>query len=256
MKKIIVFLLLILFPVSVWAEDDGPAELDELNSYEKTPIEQVAFEKEGRKLNGYSAPGALITTDFGESMEVPESGEFSFEVPKDIQMVIINAINQEGLEPNSIMFNLSENRLLSDGEETPPPNAPNIKEKKQEKKENQKPKEKKEEIKEKKKETSNTEKKEEPSSTEKKDQTTISQKKTIQTESTDISIEEVPNQTKSNENFWRWVKISLFLLLIIAVVAVILSGKLIKVKTSKKKKRKTSSKKKKKNKRKKRKNVQ
>ena len=97
MKKIIVFLLLILFPVSVWAEDDGPAELDALNRYEKTPIEQVVFEKQGRKINGYSRPGALITTDFGESMEVPESGEFSFEVPKDIQMVIKNAISQEGL---------------------------------------------------------------------------------------------------------------------------------------------------------------
>ncbi|MDT2813941.1 hypothetical protein [Vagococcus carniphilus] len=250
MKKIIVFLLLILFPVSVWGEDDGPAELDALNRYEKTPIEQVVFEKQGRKINGYSRPGALITTDFGESMEVSESGEFSFEVPKDIQMVIINAINQEGLEPNSIMFNLVENRLLSDGEETPPPNAPNIKEKKQEKKENQKPKE---NIKEKEKKTGNTENKKEPLSTEKKDQTTISKIKTKQAKSTDSSIEEVANQTKSNVNFWRWLKISILLLLIIGIVAVTLSGKLIKEKTREKKKRKMASKKKKKRKRKKRK---
>ncbi|MDT2830489.1 hypothetical protein P7H62_09910 [Vagococcus carniphilus] len=243
MKKIIVFLLLILFPVNVWGEDDGPAELDALNRYEKTPIEQVVFEKQGRKINGYSRPGALITTDFGESMEVPESGEFSFEVPKDIQMVIINAINQEGLEPNSIMFNLVENRLLSDGEETPPPNAPNIKEKKQEKKENQKPKE---NIKEKEKKTGNTENKKEPLSTEKKDQTTISKIKTKQAKSTDSSIEEVANQTKSNVNFWRWLKISILLLLIIGIVAVTLSGKLIKEKTREKKKRKMASKKKKK----------
>ncbi|MDT2832524.1 hypothetical protein P7H70_00540 [Vagococcus carniphilus] len=243
MKKIIVFLLLILFPVNVWGEDDGPAELDALNRYEKTPIEQVVFEKQGRKINGYSRPGALITTDFGESMEVPESGEFSFEVPKDIQMVIINAINQEGLEPNSIMFNLVENRLLSDGEETPPPNAPNIKEKKQEKKENQKPKE---NIKEKEKKTVNTENKKEPLSTEKKDQTTISKIKTKQAKSTDSSIEEVANQTKSNVNFWRWLKISILLLLIIGIVAVTLSGKLIKEKTREKKKRKMASKKKKK----------
>lgn len=123
MKKKIIFLFFLCFSftITVLAEDDGPAEIGRVEYYDKTPIEDLVYDKEKMRLVGASAPGSFVTIDTGDSAVVTDDGTFEFTIPKESKMIIVNAVNPDGMFPNSVIFGLDANRPLEEGEATPPP---------------------------------------------------------------------------------------------------------------------------------------
>jgi hypothetical protein len=108
--------------------DEGDTPYDEVDtyeefieSYEKVPIEIQSFDKDTRILTGHSISGAMVTIDTGESVTVGNDGKFQFKIPKEIRMVIINAVDEEGMGPNSVSYNIEENKIINEEDETPVP---------------------------------------------------------------------------------------------------------------------------------------
>lgn len=103
---------------------DEIADIEALNeNYEKTPIENLNFDVKTRILTGNSTAGSMISIDTGDSMVVDENGLFQFEIPERFKMVIINSMNSEGAQPNSVSYNLETNTILGEGDETIPPDV-------------------------------------------------------------------------------------------------------------------------------------
>lgn len=152
-KKTLLFLIVpivCLFSSNAYGEEGNEgfyeevAGIEELvENYEKTPIEDIKFDLKTRILSGNSTIGSMISIDTGDSMVIEEDGLFQFEIPKDFKMVTINSVNSDGGYPNSVSYNLEENKLIAEGDETI---SPDIKEEIATENKNEEKKEKKEEV--------------------------------------------------------------------------------------------------------------
>lgn len=130
MKKYgLVLLMFFTLSINVLADYEEPTEIPREENYEKVSISHLTFDKESRVLKGTSQPGSLLTIDTGDQATADGKGAFAFKLPKEAKMVIVNVLETDGMAPNSVMFDLEENRVLEEGEHTPPPAYPEIKEK-------------------------------------------------------------------------------------------------------------------------------
>lgn len=260
-KTFILFIvpLICLFSLNAYSEEsaedaveyyedppyDEVANIEELiENYGKTPIENLKFDTKTRILTGNSTAGSMISIDTGDSVEVDESGLFRFEIPKEFKMVIINSMNAEGAQPNSISYNLETNTILNEGDETISPDV------KEEVIAENKSKDKKEKVKEEEKKaktSSSTETKGEVQTTEKK----LVSSKDKETETTNSSKKPSTIGMKkkyANNNVKIMISIMLFICSIIGILMYLnrrKKKKLEALKRKKKKKRKHRKKRKK-----------
>ncbi|MEG0256024.1 hypothetical protein [Vagococcus sp.] len=108
--------LVIFLSAKGLANYEEPTIVSREEIYKKVSIEEVSYDKDQKILSGITKPRAMLTIDIGDSISADDAGAFFFEIPSHVRMVIINAADSEGMYPNSIMFNLEENRALKEGE--------------------------------------------------------------------------------------------------------------------------------------------